>query len=217
MPANGSRTVSPRHENIRIEPTGQLRRERSGPSSPLGLARPPDIAPDLGEPQVPLRPCILAPPPGGILRRVPPRASLAEEQDELAVEGHVRVRREETGTQERVGPIHRFLPEEVGKGAEPQSDGVLEDPDVVRPETEPVGVRPERIPHIDGHEASGYEDPVSAPPRVAKDPVHPVEVRGPLGGERGVPLRDHRVRGRGHDQVDRSVRDTGERTGRPPR
>jgi len=144
------------------------------------------------------------------MRRERAKLAFPEQEDVLAVQRHVRVGRKEARTEERVRPVGRFLPEDVRERCEAEPGHADHGLGRVRPDLELPVDRTQGISDVDREDAPGDQDPSTLDPRVGKDLQHAGIVARPERPEEVVPLRDHRVRGRREDQVDRPVRDRGE-------
>ena len=139
------------------------------------------------------------------MRRKSTKTSFAEEQDILAVQGDVRIGRKESGTEERVGAVGRLLPKDVREGYEPGSGRREQCFGRVRPQPELAVHRAQSVPDVHREDPSLDQNASAFGPRVGQHTVHPCIIDRPERAEEPVPLRDHRVRWRGQDQVDGAV------------
>src|SRR5208283_2754292 len=130
------------------QPFGELGRERGAPPPGRILASAPDIGPDLAEPAVSLFAREPAGEPSGVVGRETPELSLAEEENVLAVEGHVGVRWQEPRVEERVGAVGRLLPEDVRERNQAEASRRHERLGRVRPEAKLPVRRAERIADV---------------------------------------------------------------------
>jgi len=142
--------------------------------------------------------------------REPAELSFAEQEDVLAIQRHVRVGRKEARSEERVRAIGRLLPEDVRKGREAKAGCADHRLGRVRPDLELPVDRTQGIPNVDRQDAARDQDPSALDPRIGEHLQHSRIVGRPERPEEPVPLGDHRVRGRGEDEVDRVVGDRGE-------
>jgi len=197
----------PDHREHPHEPLGELVRERPAPSERGGLRRPADVGPYLTEPTVAFGSGESAPTSTGVVRRKAAQGPLAERKDELAIDRDVRVGGEEPRPEERVGSVGRFLPEDVRERNEPdprRSDRGLRR---VRPKPELPVDGTERVTDVDDEKTPRDEDPVTLLKGLREHLNHCPVGRRPELPEQGVPLRDHRVRGGGDDEMDRVARE----------
>jgi len=141
------------------------------------------------------------------MRRESAKPPLPEEEDVLAIERHVGVRWQETRAQERVRTVGGLLPEDVRQRDQSEAGGRHERLGRVRPEAELAVDRTERVADVDREDPAGDENALALAPRVRQHAKHPGVVGRPEGPEEPVPLRDHRVRRRREDQMDRAARD----------
>src|SRR5580658_1178630 len=184
------------------QPLGDRDRERGATTVPGPLRRPPNVGPDLAEPAVALHAGKTAPRPSRIVGGQTTERSLPEQQDVLAVEGHVGVGREEAGPEEGVRLVGRLLPEDVRKGTEPKTLRRHHRFGSVGPEAErPVG-RAQCVPDVDRQDAPRYEDALALSPRPGENREHRRVVRRAEFPEQRVPLRDHRIGRGGDDEMD---------------
>ena len=151
--------------------------------------------------------------PCRVVGREASQRSLPEEEDVLAIERHVRVGGKEAGAEERVGSVGGLLPQEVRERHEPDVGGRHERLRRVRPEPKLAVDRAERVPDVDREDPPRDEDAIALIPGVGEHPVHPRVIHGSERTEETVPLRDHRVRRGGEDEMDGSVRDPGHSAG----
>lgn len=186
------------------EPLGDLGGERRRPPSALVLPSAADVGPDLGEPPVAFGLGIAAFGPARIAGRERAKRAFPEEEDELAIQRDVGVRREEPRAEEGVRPVGGFLPEDVGERPETERFAGRNHAGVVRPETKLAFHPPQRVPDVDREDAARKERAVTRDPGRIEQPVHPLELARPLGAKKLVPLREHRVGGRGDNKRDGS-------------
>ncbi len=140
-----------------------------------------------------------------MLRKLAKR-SLPEEKNELAVQRDVGIRWKETRTEEGVGAVRWLLPEDVRKRYESHRGAPPDDGGVIRPQLKSRILGSDGVSDIDGENSSGHERPITRFPDRLQSSVHRAVVRRSQAPKQVIPDRDHRVRWRSDDQVDRVIR-----------
>jgi len=203
------------HREHPDDPLRERRRKRRTPAGRRRLPDPADILPDLAEPPVALRPGEPARDARGVVPGELAEVALPEEENVLAVEGDVGVGGKEPRAEESVRAVGRFLPKDVRKRGESDSGRRDERLRRVRPDPELAVDRAKRIPDVDGEDSTGHEHPMALRPRRLQDPKYPGVIGRPECTEQSVPLRDHRIGGRGEHEVDRAVGDSAQSSSIP--